>query len=515
MKGNVCYCWAIILLVAAGGTGNAARIAWERPITNLALTTLIADNLGHVAAVGSRDGRGSIVLLDSNGNVIATTAFCLAPGAWAGPKAAADTAGRIFVAFAEDWGALLHVNRFEPLLGAMSRLTTMQRLERNTYTISGVSPDDNGGLFICSRWEYFNQGPRTVVHHYGCDGYSRFGQSRVYGLTAMMVRAPNGNIYHIADWGWPRLSQIEVIVCSPDGSVRADDAFGVNEAPRAAVCDSSSSLLILGSSGPPYEFPWTTPFLLKINPQGTVVWRKDLPSEFLSGTLAIDPSDHVILVGDTNTVNLDSDGKEIWRAEATGAVRVQRSDGTILSRAMTQDDQPTIELTKLAWHGAILWRTNYQFAANIAHQLSGFILNSDDIYLAVHLGQGSDGRMVVAKITEEDGADSTGAVRSVIEAPLAEGCEPSNVGPCDHPPPPPPKPALQLDVTRIRGAKMVCCWLTNYPEYTLQATRRLRPNHPEKEKWLTVTNLPTASESSVCVTNRILRWGRNYRLVKP
>ena len=66
----------------------------------------------------------------------------------------------------------------------------------------------------------------------------------------------------------------------------------------------------------------------------------------------------------------------------------------------------------------------------------------------------------------------------------------------------------------MRGAKMLCCWPTNYPEYTLQSTKRLRPNHPEREKWVTVTNEPVAGESTVCVTNRIARWGKHYRLVK-
>ena len=61
---------------------------------------------------------------------------------------------------------------------------------------------------------------------------------------------------------------------------------------------------------------------------------------------------------------------------------------------------------------------------------------------------------------------------------------------------------------------MICCWPTDYPDYTLRATRRLHPKHPEKEKWITVTNAPVVNESSVCVTNRIARWGRHYRLVK-
>jgi uncharacterized delta-60 repeat protein len=81
-------------------------------------------------------------------------------------------------------------------------------------------------------------------------------------------------------------------------------------------------------------------------------------------------------------------------------------------------------------------------------------------------------------------------------------------------PPPPPKPEPELTLTKLHGPKMVCCWTTNYPEYTLQATKRLRPNHPEKEKWVTVTNLPVVGESTLCVTNRILRWGRHYRLSK-
>ena len=85
---------------------------------------------------------------------------------------------------------------------------------------------------------------------------------------------------------------------------------------------------------------------------------------------------------------------------------------------------------------------------------------------------------------------------------------------CASEPPPPPKPEPELTTTRLPWARMVCCWPTNYPEYTLQATRRLRSRQPEKEKWATVTNEAVVGESSVCVTNRIARWGRHYRLVK-
>jgi uncharacterized delta-60 repeat protein len=87
---------------------------------------------------------------------------------------------------------------------------------------------------------------------------------------------------------------------------------------------------------------------------------------------------------------------------------------------------------------------------------------------------------------------------------------------CFVPPPLPPKPPPHLDITRIRGAKVVCCWPTNYPEYELQGTRHLRTVRPERTKWEIVPNIPATNESFVCVTNKVARYGRSYRLVpKP
>jgi len=80
--------------------------------------------------------------------------------------------------------------------------------------------------------------------------------------------------------------------------------------------------------------------------------------------------------------------------------------------------------------------------------------------------------------------------------------------------PPPPKPEPELTTTRLRLGRIVCCWPTNYPEYTLQAARVLHPKHPDRDKWKTVTNAPAINGDHVCMTNRVLRWGRNYRLVR-
>jgi hypothetical protein len=58
-------------------------------------------------------------------------------------------------------------------------------------------------------------------------------------------------------------------------------------------------------------------------------------------------------------------------------------------------------------------------------------------------------------------------------------------------------------------------WQAGYPEYTLQATRVLHRRHPEKEKWVTVTNEPLCDELGCWITNKISRYGKHYRLVKP
>ena len=78
--------------------------------------------------------------------------------------------------------------------------------------------------------------------------------------------------------------------------------------------------------------------------------------------------------------------------------------------------------------------------------------------------------------------------------------------------PEPPKPPPELTVTRLRRARMVTCWPTNYPEYSLQATRRLRPKRPHKEKWVTITRTPVCVDGTCCVTNKIVRFGKHYRL---
>jgi hypothetical protein len=80
---------------------------------------------------------------------------------------------------------------------------------------------------------------------------------------------------------------------------------------------------------------------------------------------------------------------------------------------------------------------------------------------------------------------------------------------------PPPKPEPYFETTRLPKRQIAVKWQAGYPEYTLQATRLLRPRHPEKEKWVTVTNVPVCDETLCAITNKIARYGKHYRLVKP
>jgi uncharacterized delta-60 repeat protein len=183
--------------------------------------------------------------------------------------------------------------------------------------------------------------------------------------------------------------------------------------------------------------------------------------------------------------------------DSTFSTMVARS-GTDFSEFAVQDDGSVIALEVSPWSASFIARSRPDGSIDT------------DVSLEI------DGPTYAFALQPDGGILLGGNFRSVncISRPFLVRLLWSDTPDAPCPPPPPPPPGLWLDVSRIPGAKIVCCWPTNYPEYTLQATKRLRPNHPEKEKWVTVTNLPVQGESTVCVTNRILRWGRHYRLSK-
>jgi hypothetical protein len=81
--------------------------------------------------------------------------------------------------------------------------------------------------------------------------------------------------------------------------------------------------------------------------------------------------------------------------------------------------------------------------------------------------------------------------------------------------PEPPKPEPTVTTANLPKRHIAVSWQADYPEYKLQAARVLRPRHPEKEKWVTVTNEPVCDEFGCSITNKIFRYGKHYRLVKP
>jgi hypothetical protein len=89
--------------------------------------------------------------------------------------------------------------------------------------------------------------------------------------------------------------------------------------------------------------------------------------------------------------------------------------------------------------------------------------------------------------------------------------------PSETPDPLPCVPQLEPSPAtgKLPRGKIVVNWPNGYSDYVLQAARQLRPRHPEKEKWITVTNEPVCDELGCWVTNKISRYGKHYRLVKP
>src|SRR5215203_4694053 len=78
--------------------------------------------------------------------------------------------------------------------------------------------------------------------------------------------------------------------------------------------------------------------------------------------------------------------------------------------------------------------------------------------------------------------------------------------------PPTPPPEAHVSTTLLPHRQIVINWPSRYPEYTLQSARVLHRRHPEKEKWVTVTNEPVCDELGCSITNKISRYGKNYRL---
>jgi hypothetical protein len=78
-----------------------------------------------------------------------------------------------------------------------------------------------------------------------------------------------------------------------------------------------------------------------------------------------------------------------------------------------------------------------------------------------------------------------------------------------------PRPEPSPATAKLPREKIVVNWPSGYPDYVLQATRALHRRHPEREKWVAVTNAPVCDEFGCWITNKISRYGKNYRLVKP
>jgi hypothetical protein len=512
---------------------RAPYLAWEQHITNFTFAALIPDNIGHFAAVGYRENGASILLFDTNWNVVATAEACMERSSgYQYVKAIADSSGRVFVASAQTNSTCV---RFEPGLVAMSRLPSWRGDEFYPFYPSNLVPDEHGGAYLGLARVPRPYGSYVPFHaHFSCDNVS-FGTSRDGGDVALSIvaRNPNGNVHRVYHKGWSRYPKIQVTTCDPVGNIlwstNVTPDFGDSDFPKNAICDGEGNLIIVGFSkdgqqeGPHYGK------IFKLAADGTLLWHRQFPDAGTVRGVLTDTANNIYVTGDGGTMKYAPEGSRIWTNSFRGDDLRLTPRGDVVAyrpaipivwenwRTLSQG----VDVAKVGTDGTTIWITNYAAETNSDQYFHnwavGMIVDDANVYLAVTPGFGASRGVIVRFSDQPPVAESP---RDVLDAPLAVTCEPENPGPCDTPPPPPsppppPPPAPVVTTTKLRGGSIAVCWPTNYSDYTLQAARHVNRRHPEKTKWKQVSATPVVNGTECCVTNSIAKYGAHYQIAAP
>ena len=510
--------------------------AWDQRITNFYFEALLPDNLGHLVTAGYRDGAASTILIDTNGQPIASAATC-GQGDPNFGVVAADSEGRIFLATILT--NKVRCVRFEPLLSAGSRLPERMGTGGSFDPVNALHAvaDGMGGVNISATLASYGTGRAMVL---GFDCTTNFAVPMPYGSyyqdlrTASLIRA-NDDLYHVAvHVGYGGSAYILVSRRrSADGQLVFHHSYTGNEFPKAATADSAGNIIIVGARRDG-DAPWY-PLTLKLAPAGTVLWRhveNDRSATMLA--VAVDRSDNIIATGTGGTFKYSSEGLKLWRNDAFGTVvKIDTTNNVIMSRGtfwtpfpMMVTKPTPIDTTKLRSDGTLVWQARFEALSaysDYGPYVTGLVVENAAVYLGARYGFEQPGYRLglvgsVVKYVEIPAFPIDPSPRTPIEAPATETCEPFKPGPCDTPPlppPPPPPPPAEVSVTRLGGSKVVVCWPTNYVDYILQGTRRINRRHPDRTRWVDVLASPVCDMTRCCVTNRIAQFGTRYRIVKP
>jgi hypothetical protein len=76
-------------------------------------------------------------------------------------------------------------------------------------------------------------------------------------------------------------------------------------------------------------------------------------------------------------------------------------------------------------------------------------------------------------------------------------------------------PALApVEVRFGKGGVITICWPAELVGYTLQGSRNVNSQNPERTRWVVVTNAPVCDGLTCCVTTTVSEYGKHFRLVK-
>jgi hypothetical protein len=481
-------------------------IAWERSITAFGASAIFPDHLGRIAVVGATSNRPGIFLFAINGEVVASAATCSPrTNAFLAPNAVGDKAGRIFLIWP------VRCVSFEPGLTAMSRLGGW---DATSDTFRSAVPDETGGVYGGFR---YSSGGLSYVDHFTCGDERQYFRSDLTGddTQALVARAPSGNVYLVGSRGWARYSPLQIIAYTASGEVLWNKSLGPppNEFASAAACDSQGNLLIAGThrdNGGPGQWGFR-PFLLKVNLQGDILWRSVLygSDEGGHGALAVNSADEIFVTGRYGTLKYSPAGGEIWRnLEPAYQLRASPHGEVVVGRTLSE--RPMV--LKLTESGNELWRRDEPFRDFAIDDDGSVFVASIKWFQPSNSVPSVPGETIIRRYIEDFAITDT---KAAIDVPSVATCEPFSLGPCDVAPPPPPAPPAEVTMTRLPLGKMLVCWPTNYSDYRLEATRHVNARHPDRTRWHPVRESCATNAGTCCVTAKILRYGKTFRIVPP
>jgi hypothetical protein len=408
--------WIILVLLIFASVANAqlhrVRELWVQKFPQSSWNNIIPDNLGRIAAYGLSPTGKVVVLLNPDGDTVASVA---APEF--SQVVAADNQGNIYLAGNCALGAvacavkirfgldgLLWSRSFEFPIGGLglvpkglSILDSATDAGGNLYLTGEYHPDSGGADYNAVALSFAEAGTVWMNPY----AFAPFDHDTGIGVRV----APNGIVYFVGVTSHFRIqgNSIFALGYASDGtriwatnyvSPTGDGVvYDYSEVPVGIAVDSQGNLLVTGWRSDDGLFGSRKYVTLKIAPSGEVLWRTtfDTSSPNDSGSAVVaDSSGNVIVTGLSGTVKYSPQGAELWRSREVGsAVAIDSEANVVISGSVTdRNGQRSVETTKLRADGRRLWQASYRADKQSDNALVDIVIDETN---AVYIGVNSTG----------------------------------------------------------------------------------------------------------------------------